>query len=104
LLRFPSISTPRRQLRGIVRSVKVSLDRDATQALLKQVPAATTQINDVLLTALNNHHMGGSQFHLIDLGGHGREDLSEGGSLPYRRLVHYRLPRPPRYQWSHQPR
>ena len=38
---------------GHAKKVKVTLDRDATQALLQTVPVAyNTQINDVLLTAL----------------------------------------------------
>ncbi|WP_027468179.1 non-ribosomal peptide synthetase [Deefgea rivuli] len=59
-------------------SVAVELDTTATQALLQQVPAAyRTQINDVLLTALGRAlcQWSGREQVLIDLEGHGREDL-----------------------------
>ncbi len=59
------------------RSVTVSLGRGETQALLQQVPAAySTQINDVLLTALALSLRGwtGRDAHRIDMEGHGREE------------------------------
>lgn len=67
-----------------VRSISVSLDRDATQALLKQVPSAyNTQINDVLLTALAQTlaTWAGHNSILIDLEGHGREEVIKGLDL-----------------------
>jgi amino acid adenylation domain-containing protein/non-ribosomal peptide synthase protein (TIGR01720 family) len=60
-------------------SVEMRLDAQTTQALLKRVPAAyRTQVNDVLLTALGRALCAwtGRDRVLIDLEGHGREDLS----------------------------
>ncbi|GAA6624124.1 amino acid adenylation domain-containing protein [Scytonema sp. NUACC26] len=62
------------------RTVSVSLSIEETQALLQQVPAAyQTQINDVLLTALIQTfaQWTGKRYLLIDLEGHGREELFE---------------------------
>jgi amino acid adenylation domain-containing protein/non-ribosomal peptide synthase protein (TIGR01720 family) len=59
------------------RSVTVSLGREETQALLQRVPAAySTQINEVLLTALALALRGwtGRDVHRIDMEGHGREE------------------------------
>ena len=61
-------------------SVELRLDRARTQALLKDAPAAyRTQVNDLLLTALGRAlcAWGGHESILIDLEGHGREDLFE---------------------------
>ncbi len=58
--------------------VTLRLDRARTEALLKEVPAAyRTQINDVLLTALARAlcAWSGHEQILIDLEGHGREEL-----------------------------
>ncbi|MCP6760247.1 MAG: condensation domain-containing protein [Fischerella sp. CENA71] len=64
--------------------VSVSLSVEETQTLLQQVSAAyRTQINDVLLTALIqtfNEWTGESSF-LIDLEGHGREEIFEDVDL-----------------------
>jgi non-ribosomal peptide synthase protein (TIGR01720 family) len=61
-------------------SVSVELTADETTALLQEVPAAyRTQINDVLLTALVmtlQRSTGGGSF-LIELEGHGREDIGD---------------------------
>jgi amino acid adenylation domain-containing protein/non-ribosomal peptide synthase protein (TIGR01720 family) len=60
--------------------VSVSLDAKQTQALLQEVPSAyNTQINDVLLTALVQSfaRWTGSPILLLDLEGHGREELFE---------------------------
>ena len=60
--------------------VNVRLSRAQTQALLKDVPAAyRTQVNDVLLTALGRalSQWSGQAQWLVDLEGHGREDLLE---------------------------
>jgi len=60
------------------RKVKVALDRDATQALLQNVPATyNTQINDVLLTALARAwgQWTASDMLYTNLEGHGRENL-----------------------------
>ena len=61
--------------------VTLTLDRAATAALLKQAPAAyRTQINDLLLTALGRVlcDWSGHDRILIDLEGHGREELGDG--------------------------
>ncbi len=66
------------------RTVSVSLNADDTRALLQDVPAAyRTQINEVLLTALVRAfaRWTGSRSLLIDLEGHGREEIFEGVDL-----------------------
>jgi len=63
-----------------VAQVNVSLNVEQTRALLSEVPKAyRTQINDVLLTALLQSFAGwtGEKSLLIDLEGHGREELFE---------------------------
>ncbi len=60
--------------------VSIELNEEQTQALLKEVPPVyNTQINDVLLTALAQcfAQWTRSQSLLIELEGHGREDLFE---------------------------
>ncbi|MDZ8135367.1 MAG: amino acid adenylation domain-containing protein [Nostoc sp. DedQUE04] len=64
--------------------VLVSLSVEETQSLLQQVPAAyQTQINDVLLTALilTFNQWTGENSLLIDLEGHGREEIFEDVDL-----------------------
>ncbi|MEH2154021.1 amino acid adenylation domain-containing protein [Nostoc sp.] len=64
--------------------VSVYLSIEQTRALLQDVPGAyNTQINDVLLTALVQTftRWTGSHSLLIDLEGHGREDLFEDVDL-----------------------
>jgi non-ribosomal peptide synthase protein (TIGR01720 family) len=59
-------------------TVIVALSQSETQALLKDIPGVyRTQINDLLLTALGETLVSwaGKPFILIDLEGHGREDL-----------------------------
>ncbi|MBC1218683.1 amino acid adenylation domain-containing protein [Nostoc sp. UCD121] len=59
-------------------SVSVALTPQETQALLQEVPSAyQTQINDVLLTALVQafYQWTGKNSLLVDLEGHGREDI-----------------------------
>ena len=59
-------------------TVSVTLTPEETQALLSEVPSAyQTQINDVLLTALTQtfQQWTGSNSLLIELEGHGREDI-----------------------------
>jgi non-ribosomal peptide synthase protein (TIGR01720 family) len=66
------------------RAVKVSLSVEETRALLQEVPKAyNTQINDVLLTALVQTFFNwtGTPSVLIDLEGHGREDIFEDVDL-----------------------
>ena len=60
--------------------VSVSLNVPETEALLREVPAAyNTQINDILLTGLllTYAQWTGAPALLIDLEGHGREDIIE---------------------------
>ncbi|MDZ7402463.1 MAG: amino acid adenylation domain-containing protein [candidate division KSB1 bacterium] len=64
--------------------VEVALNKEETQALLKDVPAAFgTTINDVLLTAVASAfaHWTGENSLLVDLEGHGREDLFDDVDL-----------------------
>ncbi|WP_392534069.1 amino acid adenylation domain-containing protein [Nostoc sp. C117] len=65
-------------------SVSLSLTEEQTRALLQDVPSAyNTQINDVLLTALAQSfaQWTGESSLLVDLEGHGREDLFEDVDL-----------------------
>jgi amino acid adenylation domain-containing protein/non-ribosomal peptide synthase protein (TIGR01720 family) len=65
---------------GASARLAATLDEDETRALLVDVPPVyTTQINDVLLTALALafHRWCGESTLRIDLEGHGREDLFE---------------------------
>jgi amino acid adenylation domain-containing protein/non-ribosomal peptide synthase protein (TIGR01720 family) len=65
---------------GSARIVSVELDETETRALLQEVPAAyRTQINDVLLTALveSFSHWTGRRSLLVDLEGHGREEIGD---------------------------
>ncbi|MBG1264987.1 non-ribosomal peptide synthetase [Nostoc sp. WHI] len=65
-------------------SVSLSLNAEHTRALLQDVPSAyNTQINDVLLTALVQSfaQWTGERSLLVDLEGHGREDLFEDVDL-----------------------
>jgi amino acid adenylation domain-containing protein/non-ribosomal peptide synthase protein (TIGR01720 family) len=62
------------------QTVELRLDKATTQALLKDAPAAyRTQANDLLLTALGRAlcAWAGHGQVLVDLEGHGREDLFE---------------------------
>jgi amino acid adenylation domain-containing protein/non-ribosomal peptide synthase protein (TIGR01720 family) len=62
-------------------NVSVSLGREQTQRLLKEVPAAYgTQINDVLLLALARafNDWTGERSLLVEMEGHGREEVVEG--------------------------
>ncbi|HEX4966669.1 MAG TPA: amino acid adenylation domain-containing protein [Thermoanaerobaculia bacterium] len=66
------------------RYVAAALDRDATRALLQEVPAVfRTQVNDALLAALVMafQRWTGAPSLLVDLEGHGREPLFEGVDL-----------------------
>ncbi|MGH9901316.1 MAG: condensation domain-containing protein, partial [Pyrinomonadaceae bacterium] len=70
------------------RTVSVSLDGEETRALLQEVHEAyRTRINDVLLAALAQSFAAwtGSRNLLIDLEGHGREEI--GGGLDVSRTV-----------------
>lgn len=64
--------------------VSVALNREQSRVLLQEVPSAyNTQINDVLLTALVQSfaQWTGNRSLLVDLEGHGREELFEGVDL-----------------------
>jgi amino acid adenylation domain-containing protein/non-ribosomal peptide synthase protein (TIGR01720 family) len=66
------------------RTITLSLDAEETRALLHDVPPVYhTQINDVLLTALAQgfNAWTGQRSLLLDLEGHGREDLVSGIDL-----------------------
>ncbi|MEG4330816.1 amino acid adenylation domain-containing protein [Microcoleus sp. AT9_A2] len=66
------------------KTVSVALSVEETKLLLQEVPAAyRTQINDVLLTALGQafERWTGNNSLLLDLEGHGREDIFEGVDL-----------------------
>ena len=74
--------------RASTRSLSVALDATETRALLREVPAAFhTQINDLLLAALAEAFAGGTGGGplLVDLEGHGREEIS--GDLDLSRTV-----------------
>jgi amino acid adenylation domain-containing protein/non-ribosomal peptide synthase protein (TIGR01720 family) len=64
--------------------ISIELNVQETQALLKEVPQAyNTQINDVLLTALGQTfaHWTGNQSLLVELEGHGREEIFDNVDL-----------------------
>ncbi|HYO60110.1 non-ribosomal peptide synthetase, partial [Archangium sp.] len=66
------------------RGVTLTLDAEQTRALLQEVPGAyRAHVNDVLLTALAQAlaHWTGSRQVLIDMEGHGREELFEDVNL-----------------------
>lgn len=69
---------------GSTDNIAVRLSPELTQALLRDVPAAYhTQINEALLMALAEAHWGwsGNRSLLIELEGHGREDVFDGVDL-----------------------
>jgi amino acid adenylation domain-containing protein/non-ribosomal peptide synthase protein (TIGR01720 family) len=73
-----------RNTSGSMRLVTVSLGAEETRDLLQEVPAVyRTQVNDLLLTALSQSLLrwAGGERVLIDLEGHGREDLFDDVDL-----------------------
>jgi amino acid adenylation domain-containing protein/non-ribosomal peptide synthase protein (TIGR01720 family) len=65
---------------GSARTLSVWLSEQETQVLMQDMPSVYhTQINDVLLTALGQAYRrwSGNEWILIDLEGHGREDIFE---------------------------
>ena len=67
-----------------MRVVALSLGEEETQQLLREVPEAyQTQINDILLTAFAQAFgdLTGSDVTLVDLEGHGREELFDDVDL-----------------------
>ena len=67
------------------KQIRVSLDISETHNLIREIPKAyNTQINDILLTALSKALMkwsSNSGLVLVDLEGHGREELFKGLDL-----------------------
>jgi amino acid adenylation domain-containing protein/non-ribosomal peptide synthase protein (TIGR01720 family) len=77
---IPTDHADGRNREGDAARVTVQLDAEATRALLTDVPGVYgTQANDVLLAALEMAFRGwtGDPSLLVDLEGHGREDLFE---------------------------
>ncbi|MBD0265039.1 MAG: non-ribosomal peptide synthetase, partial [Tolypothrix sp. Co-bin9] len=69
-----------------IDTVSIELNSEETQAFLKEVPQAyNTQINDVLLTALGQAFVSwtGNQSLLIELEGHGREEIFDNVDLSH---------------------
>ncbi len=82
--RLPVDSPGGRNTAGSARTVWTALDAEETGVLLHQVPAAYgTQINDCLLTALSESfaRWTGARVLLMDLEGHGREEIVDGVDL-----------------------
>jgi amino acid adenylation domain-containing protein/non-ribosomal peptide synthase protein (TIGR01720 family) len=81
--RLPLDSSGRNEV-GSSSTVYVELDPEETRALLREVPNAyRTQINEVLLTALASSicEWTSERSMLVDLEGHGREDLFDDVDL-----------------------
>jgi amino acid adenylation domain-containing protein/non-ribosomal peptide synthase protein (TIGR01720 family) len=81
-LDFPAY--PGANTEASARGVSVALSAEETHALLHEVPAAYgAQINDVLMTALAHAFVrwAGAGPLLVDLEGHGREELWDGLDL-----------------------
>ncbi|WPB81916.1 amino acid adenylation domain-containing protein [Archangium violaceum] len=79
--RLPVDSPGGENLEGSARNVSLSLTAEETRALLQDVPRAYhTQINDALLTALARTvgRWSGNPLVLVDVEGHGREELLAG--------------------------
>jgi non-ribosomal peptide synthase protein (TIGR01720 family) len=71
-------------LASLTRAVKVGLDEEETRQLLQDVPKAYhTQVNDVLLAALARvlARWNGEGPVLVDVEGHGREEVFDGVDL-----------------------
>lgn len=69
---------------GSVQVIKRSLSRELSQALVKSVPAVyRTQINDILVSALSQllANVCQSEWILLEMEGHGREDIFESLDL-----------------------
>ncbi|MCL5995557.1 MAG: amino acid adenylation domain-containing protein, partial [Chloroflexi bacterium] len=83
---LPSIegAEGRANTEATARSVSVSLSSEETRAILQDIPAVYgTEINDILLTAMvwAFAQSTGSQVLLVDLEGHGREDILDDVDL-----------------------
>ncbi|MEU5365834.1 amino acid adenylation domain-containing protein [Streptomyces sp. NPDC005925] len=86
----PEPLDPKRDITATARTISLVLPTDLTAALLTTVPAAFhARINDVLLTAFGaalgrwrqTHDRGDHTGALIDLEGHGREEIVDGVDL-----------------------
>ncbi|HPL28580.1 MAG TPA: amino acid adenylation domain-containing protein, partial [Anaerolineae bacterium] len=68
---------------GSVRAVTTALDAEGTQALLQRLPAAGVHADDALLAALARTfaHWTGRPALLVEMEGHGREDLFDDVDL-----------------------
>ena len=87
-LTLPCDAADGANVEGEVHVAEVSLSADETRDLLQRVPAAYgTQINDVLLAAVGGALAAwmGSGHVLVDLEGHGREEV--GGGLDVSRTI-----------------
>jgi len=81
---LPVDGDPAANLEGDARRFGVELDEETTRALLTEVPPVYgTEINHVLLAALARAFRGwtGERSLLVDLEGHGREELFDGVDL-----------------------
>jgi non-ribosomal peptide synthase protein (TIGR01720 family) len=77
---LPRDNSAGQNLLASARSVRMFLTEEETRALLQDVPRAYhTQINDVLLSAMAEGFAAwsGERVLLVDLEGHGREELGE---------------------------
>ncbi|HEX3251441.1 MAG TPA: amino acid adenylation domain-containing protein, partial [Pyrinomonadaceae bacterium] len=77
---LPVDQTAGANLESTAQTVTVKLSAEETESLLREVPKAhQTQINEVLLTALLQAcgRWSGESRLLVDLEGHGREEISE---------------------------
>jgi amino acid adenylation domain-containing protein/non-ribosomal peptide synthase protein (TIGR01720 family) len=77
---LPRDNSEGQNLLASARSVRMFLGEEETRALLQEVPRAYhTQINDVLLSAMAEGfaEWSGERRLLVDLEGHGREELGE---------------------------
>jgi amino acid adenylation domain-containing protein/non-ribosomal peptide synthase protein (TIGR01720 family) len=84
----PPIQNPKSKIQSpkeaSARTVSIALDAEETHALLHEVPAAyRAQINDVMMTALAQAFAPwiNASALLVDLEGHGREELWDGLDL-----------------------
>ncbi|RNG18647.1 non-ribosomal peptide synthase/polyketide synthase [Streptomyces botrytidirepellens] len=78
------VDRPGRATAGTTRTVRVRLDHDTTDALLRRVPGVyRTQINDVLMSALGRvlADWTRSDRVLVAMEGHGREEIDESVEL-----------------------
>ncbi|MFF7651508.1 non-ribosomal peptide synthase/polyketide synthase [Streptomyces sp. NPDC007983] len=74
------VDRPGRATAGTTRTVRVRLDRDTTDALLRRVPGVyRTQINDVLMSALGRVLADWTHTDrvLVAMEGHGREEIDD---------------------------